>query len=238
MTYRSSSAATDHAEREAAHRQLAAEVTAPAFTALALGMAAWVEQDAVPGDAALNQLMVDLAPRLLDRMARKVRRRGRRLGHHSDAERHALRKSLKKLRYGVDYLRSLYPDEAVDGYLQRCKKLQKLLVETNDAVTAPGLADRLCGGSRPCEDQDHAVDGEGSGARSVASPSWPGVSRPSTPHRRSADGRDCRPAMTLRERALLRRTPYPDSYGSWRDAALGRLSRRWKRFRDQAPFWA
>lgn len=138
-----------HAERQAAHRQFAAHVTAPAFTALALGMAAWVEQDAVPGNAALHKLMVDLAPRLLDRMARKVHRRGRRLPHASDADRHALRKSLKKLRYGVDYLRSLYPDEAVDAYLQRCKKLQKLLGEMNDAVTAPGLADRLGNGSRP-----------------------------------------------------------------------------------------
>src|SRR4051812_2567705 len=38
--------------------------------------------------------------------------------------------------------------------------------------------------------QDTATAGEGFGAGSVASPSWPGMSRPSTPRRRSADGRD------------------------------------------------
>jgi CHAD domain-containing protein len=176
------------AEREAAHRQFAAEVTAPAFTALVLGMTAWVEQDAVPGDAALRRPMADLAPRLLDRMARKVHRRGRHLRHGSDADRHALRKSLKKLRYGIDYLRSLYPDATVNSYLQRCKKLQKLLGEMNDAVTAPGLADSLVDASRP----------------------------------------DLAPAVGALMKQLGRR----------RDVALVRLARRWKRFRNQAPFWA
>ena len=131
--------------------------------------------------------MVDLAPCLLERLARKVHRRGRHLQRHSDAERHALRKSLKKLRYGIDYLRSLYPDEAVDAWLKRCKKLQKLLGEMNDAVTAPGLADRLVEASRP----------------------------------------DLAPAVGALTKQLDRR----------RDAALDGLARRWKRFRDQTPFW-
>jgi inorganic triphosphatase YgiF len=137
------------AEREAAHRRFAEELMAPAFTALVLGLAAWVEQDSLLGDAALRRPIADLAPRLLDRLTRKVYRRGRHLRHRSDAERHALRKSLKKLRYGIDYLGSIYPDKAVDAYLQRCKKLQKILGDMNDAVMAPGLADRLDDGTRP-----------------------------------------------------------------------------------------
>jgi triphosphatase len=137
------------AEREAAHRGFAEELTAPPFTALVLGLAAWVEQDALPGDATLRQPIDAVAPQLLDRLARKVLRRGHRLEHRSDAERHALRKSLKKLRYGIDYLGSIYPDKAVDAYLQPCKKLQKILGDMNDAVTAPGLADHLGRGARP-----------------------------------------------------------------------------------------
>src|SRR4051794_23675840 len=137
------------AERETAHQRFAEELMAPAFTALVLGLAAWVEQDSLLGDAALRRPVADLAPRLLDRLARKVHRRGRHLGHRSDAERHALRKSLKKLRYEIDYLASIYPGKAVDAYLKRCKKLQKVLGDMNDAATAPGLADRLDDGTRP-----------------------------------------------------------------------------------------
>src|SRR4051812_23050475 len=46
------------------------------------------------------------------------------------------------------------------------------------------------GRDTPHSYQGKGADGAEFGARSVASPSWPGVSRPSTPHRRSADGRD------------------------------------------------
>ncbi|MFL5253538.1 MAG: CHAD domain-containing protein [Rhodopila sp.] len=136
-------------EREAAHQRFTGELMAPAFTSLVLGLAAWVEQNPPPGDATLRQPITDVAPHLLDRLARKVRRRGRHAMHGSDAERHALRKSLKKLRYGIDYLQTIYPGEAVNAYLRRCKKLQKLLGDINDAVTAPGLADRLDSGTRP-----------------------------------------------------------------------------------------
>src|SRR4051794_30651995 len=48
---------------------------------------------------------------------------------------------------------------------------------------------------------------------SVAPPSWPGMSRPSTPHRRSADGRDA-PGHDDRETTLRRQIPYLDSCGT------------------------
>ncbi|WP_428487470.1 CHAD domain-containing protein [Rhodopila sp.] len=141
------------AEQAAAHWRFAEEVRAPGFTALALGLAAWVEegftQRGLLGDAALNRPIEDLAPILLDRLMRKVRRRGRHIGRHSDAERHALRKSVKKLRYGIDYLRCVYRNESVDRYLHACKKLQKTLGDLNDAVTATALADGLGRGNRP-----------------------------------------------------------------------------------------
>src|SRR5689334_6687444 len=48
--------------------------------------------------------------------------------------------------------------------------------------------------------QDRAADEEGFGARPVAPPSWPGVSRPSALRRRGVNGRDYRPAMTIGRR--------------------------------------
>src|SRR5689334_21639267 len=53
----------------------------------------------------------------------------------------------------------------------------------------------------------------GGSGRAVFSPSWPGVSRPSTPRRRSADGRDT-PGHDERETTWLRQPAYPDTHGN------------------------
>lgn len=137
------------AAREAAHQGFAQEVRAPVFTALVLGLAAWSEQRNLLGDAKLDRPLQDLCPRLLDRLAHKVERRGRHIERRSDTERHALRKSLKKLRYGIDYVRAVYPPEPVKSYLRNCKKLQQTLGDINDAVTATALVDRLGHEMRP-----------------------------------------------------------------------------------------
>ena len=137
------------AQREAAHRRFVQEVQAPAFTALVLGLAAWAEQEDLLGGADLQRAIEALYPALLGRLARKVERRGRRIGRGSDAERHRLRKSLKKLRYGIDDLRAVLPPKAAAAYLRRCKKLQRILGDANDAVTGIGLADRLDADARP-----------------------------------------------------------------------------------------
>ena len=137
------------ARREAAHRRFVQEVQAPGFTTLVLGLAAWAEETGLLGEKALQRPIEALCPALLDRLAGRVERRGRHIGRRSDTERHALRKSLKKLRYGIDDLRAVLPPKAVKSYLRKCKKSQKAMGEINDAVTAIGLADHLDEGRRP-----------------------------------------------------------------------------------------
>jgi inorganic triphosphatase YgiF len=90
----------------------------------------------------------DLCPALLDRLAAKVARRGRQIRHRSEAELHALRKSLKKLRYGIDFLRPVFDSAPLKSYLRDCKKLQQTLGDINDTVTATALAERLVKGTR------------------------------------------------------------------------------------------
>ena len=46
--------------------------------------------------------------------------RGRRLAESSLTELHALRKAIKKLRYGVEYLAGLYPEQPVKDYRRAC----------------------------------------------------------------------------------------------------------------------
>ena len=136
------------AAREAAHEQFTAEIRSPAFTRLVLGLATWAEELRVPHDPEPGRPIEDLGSALLDRMAAKVARRGRRIRHRSETELHALRKSLKKLRYGIDFLRPVFRPAPLKSYLHDCKKLQQTLGDINDTVTATVLAERLVKGKR------------------------------------------------------------------------------------------
>jgi inorganic triphosphatase YgiF len=135
------------AERAAAHERLAAELAGPALTRTVLGLAAWVEAPASlsgRGDgAALSKPLSGLASKLEKRLERKVRRRGRHIRQRSEEDLHDLRKALKKLRYGVEFLTPLHQEDQVKSYLHHCKLLQEQLGAINDAAMAVTLAERL-----------------------------------------------------------------------------------------------
>jgi CHAD domain-containing protein len=135
------------AERAAAHERLAAELAGPALTRTMLAMAAWVEAPASlsgrAGGDALSKPLSGLASKLEKRLERKVRDRGRHIGRRSEEELHDLRKALKKLRYGVEFLTPLHQEDRVKSYLHHCKLLQEQLGAINDAAMAVTLAQRL-----------------------------------------------------------------------------------------------
>jgi triphosphatase len=134
--------------RAAAHTDFIGEIRDPAFTRLVLGLASWAEEMRLPGLSDPQQPIEDLCPALLDRLAAKVARRGLQIRRRSAAELHALRKSLKKLRYGIDFLRPVFDPAPLKSYLRDCKKLQQTLGDINDTVTATALAERLVKGTR------------------------------------------------------------------------------------------
>ncbi len=80
---------------------------------------------------------------MLDRLAGKASKRGRHLERRSEDELHALRKSLKTLRYSTDFVGGLYDRKWVKTYMQDCKELQEGLGSLNDAAVAEELARRL-----------------------------------------------------------------------------------------------
>ena len=136
--------------RLVAHQAIEDELRQPALTAFVLGMAAWVEPDqrgqAAMGQGKLERPLGKLAPALLDRMARRATKRGGHLKAGSAEELHDLRKSLKKLRYSVEYLAGLYPEKRVKPYYRTVKRLLKLLGAGNDATMATVLGECLCEG--------------------------------------------------------------------------------------------
>ena len=139
------------ARRRLADATSARALRAGSFTALVLGLAAWTEtgrtQRRLLGDDGLKKRLAKVAPRLLDQLARKVEKRGRNASPGSSpAELHPLRKSLKKLRYGIEFVASLYPRKAVKRFMKRIKGLQETLGVINDSATATRLAEQLAGG--------------------------------------------------------------------------------------------
>ena len=120
------------ARRRAADMASADEISGAAFTALVLGVSAWTETGHermdLLGDKGLKQPLSKISGALLDRMADKVDKRGRGIGSATFAqELHPLRKSLKKLRYSLQFLGSLYSQKAIKRFLRPVKKLQNIL---------------------------------------------------------------------------------------------------------------
>lgn len=140
------------AERRAAHACLAAEFAGPTLTATVLGLAAWAEDPAaltgLPDGGVMREPLADLAAALETRLERKVLSRGRRIRKREDEELHSLRKALKRLRYGVEFLAPLHRHKQVKAYLHACRALQEQLGTINDAAVAVALAERLDGGRR------------------------------------------------------------------------------------------
>ena len=136
------------ARRAAAHQTCVRQLQDPSFRALVLGLAAWMEEgredSGQVGDDGLKRDIGDIAGNLLDRLEAKATKRGRAVRPDAlPTELHPLRKSLKKLRYSVEFLESIFPPKKAKQFLRHLKKLQEALGEINDAAMATRLAEGL-----------------------------------------------------------------------------------------------
>lgn len=134
--------------RHTAHQAAKKAIGEPAFARFVLSFRAWSgcrEAALVPHASTLS--MRDVAGDLLDRLERKVARRLDRSDADRPAHLHALRKSVKKLRYGIEFLDALFGPEA-RRYVNRCNALQKKLGALNDLETASRRVVDLADNSR------------------------------------------------------------------------------------------
>jgi triphosphatase len=129
--------------RHAAHQAAKTAIQEPSFTRFVVAFRAWSRsrEATMPGRIGERPLE-EVAPVMLDRLARKVRRRLADSDPDELVTLHELRKSAKKLRYAIEFFDSLYRGVA-ESYTKRCSSLQKRLGELNDLVTLQRLADEL-----------------------------------------------------------------------------------------------
>ena len=147
-------AAAARKARERSHAAVRRMLAGPEPTTLVLEIEAWVSGGRWRGDDCIEAAtpVVDLLPKLLGRIRRKVGKRARGLTRRSSARLHPLRKSIKKLRHASEDSAALFKRSRVSAYARHCRRLQILLGEINDAaVTKRLLAAIGSGAKRPAE---------------------------------------------------------------------------------------
>lgn len=107
----------------------------------------WRVQPVTPVSALLFQPLYATAESLLDRRHRKTRKIGRHFADLSHDDRHKLRISIKKLRYTVEFFRSLHDEKPVSQFVQQLGAFQDVLGHLNDVATAARLVPELGGDS-------------------------------------------------------------------------------------------
>ncbi|MCX7645267.1 MAG: CHAD domain-containing protein [Rhodobacteraceae bacterium] len=134
------------AQRDALRQALAGERARQFLLDLArfIETRGWVLAEDIAQSSRLAMPVRELALAALARRWKKAARRARGLETLNVAERHELRKELKKLRYAGEFLAPLFPGRGTERFLKRLKALQDIFGELNDAALAESL---LAGGS-------------------------------------------------------------------------------------------
>jgi CHAD domain-containing protein len=128
-------AAAVERRRCAAHKDAVKAISSTRYTEAVLALLRWFDgcEWRAEGDAArLGQPVGQIAPLLLERCRRQALKRARHFADQSPAKRHRLRIALKKLRYAVELLGSLYDPADTKQFTQRLKRLQEDLGAIND----------------------------------------------------------------------------------------------------------
>jgi triphosphatase len=103
----------------------------------------WREQPVSEHAALLLAPIANIAPELIERCYRRARKRSKRFAQQTPTQRHRLRIALKKLRYIIEFLESLFDEDQVWTFVNRLKSLQDVLGHANDVRVAYDLLDEL-----------------------------------------------------------------------------------------------
>jgi inorganic triphosphatase YgiF len=140
--------------RRETHRKARRAVASARYQRLVLDFAAWitaekwvVEADEVPFATARSPAR-EFAAAVLERRYARVRKRGRKLRQSSLAELHRLRIAVKKLRYAMDFLATVFAAKRARNMLSHLSRLQNILGAMNDAAAVERLAHEAFG-ARP-----------------------------------------------------------------------------------------
>lgn len=134
------------ARRTARHRHARATLASKRCTNLwaqlppAIDRYAWHRAQ---GSAAGEEPVTGFAAKVMRSRHRKARRLGDKIRDRDPEELHALRISIKKLRYAVEFFQDLWPRRRTQRYLLALKDLQQLLGNVHDTTVAASLVTQI-----------------------------------------------------------------------------------------------
>ena len=105
---------------------------------------------------ALCRPIGELAPILLNRRYRQVKKWAKSFAEQSEEERHRLRINLKKLRYTTELVADLYEPEMTKDFVRSLKQLQDDLGDINDVSVARQIIANLADPDAPNTGIAHA----------------------------------------------------------------------------------
>lgn len=129
------------AERQAAFRRARDAVASARYRRLLIDAIEWIE--AGRPHAGDDRSVSAYTAEMLDRRISKARKQGKRLDDLDPMQRHKLRIKIKKIRYAVDFFKSLYSDrdqKELAGLADRLKQIQSALGSLNDFMAHRELA--------------------------------------------------------------------------------------------------
>ena len=133
--------------RDTAYAEASAAIRSRRYDRFAAELAAWAAGDDTQSppvaDAPAGTPVRTLAWHLIARHRRKISAAGRRIGDMNEKERHRLRIRIKRLRYSVDMLESLFVRRRVEAWLKVLSDLQDTLGAFNDIVLGRHLLAQL-----------------------------------------------------------------------------------------------
>ncbi len=119
-------------------------VRTPAVQHALLQLVSFVSEGAPMAPIARGNSLDAWMAKRLARWHRHIQREGSRFEHLPESRRHALRKRVKTLRYGIEFVAALFPTREVARYLKQLHKLQDALGQYVDlSLTLKWLQDAL-----------------------------------------------------------------------------------------------
>lgn len=123
-------------ERINAYEAVVAAFNSPIVIAHFLDLVAWAHIGEWRNSQKAGRTIKRFARKRLGKFWAKARAGGSRLLELTEEERHHFRIDLKKLRYDVEFLGSLFDDSKVREFTKAIEQMQEMLGDLNDQVTA------------------------------------------------------------------------------------------------------
>lgn len=125
--------------REAAYATAHRAIDSDRFRTFVLNFAQWIETGSWRRSRNARLAVKPFAARRLDRQWKKVRAGGLALASLDEEQQHRFRIEVKKMRYAVEFLGSLFDRNKVRNFTKLLEAMQESLGDLNDLVTARQL---------------------------------------------------------------------------------------------------